>query len=42
MGDGLNYLKKVKKIIEQDGKFPVIVNCGMIYHGMEDITEKFA
>jgi hypothetical protein len=42
MGDGLNYLKKVKKIIEQDGKFPVKVNCGMNYHGMEDITEKFA
>ena len=42
MEDGLNYLKKVKKILEQNGKFPVKVSWGFSYHEMEDITEKFA
>ena len=42
MEDGLNYLKKVKKILEQNGKFPVKVSWGLSYHEMEDITEKFA
>jgi hypothetical protein len=41
MEDGLNYLKKVKKILEQDGKFPVKVSWGLNYHEMKDITEKF-
>ena len=42
MEDGLNYLRKVKKILEQNGKFPVKVSWGLSYHEMEDITEKFA
>ena len=41
MEDGLNYLKKVKKILEQNGKFPVKVSWGLNYHEMKDITEKF-
>ena len=41
MADGLNYLKRVKKILEQDGKFPVKVSWGLNYHEMKDITEKF-
>ena len=39
--DGLEYLKKIKDIIEQDGKFPVKVSWGLNYHEMTDITEKF-
>ena len=42
MEDSLNYLKKVKKILEQNGKFPVKVSWGLNYHEMKDITEKFA
>ena len=41
MKDSLNYLKKVKKILEQNGKFPVKVSWGLNYHEMKDITEKF-
>ena len=41
MEDGLDYLKKVKGILEQDGKFPVKVSWGLNYHEMKDITEKF-
>ena len=41
MEDGLNYLKKVKGILEQDGKYPVKVSWGLNYHEMKDITEKF-
>ena len=41
MEDGLEYLKKIKDIIEQDGKFPVKVSWGLNYHEMKDITEKF-
>jgi len=41
MEDSLNYLKKVKKILEQNGKFPVKVSWGLTYHEMKDITEKF-
>tara|TARA_R110002020_G_scaffold86040_1_gene212220 strand:- start:2655 stop:3929 length:1275 start_codon:yes stop_codon:yes gene_type:complete len=41
MEDGLNYLKKVKDILEQDGKYPVKVSWGLNYHEMKDITEKF-
>ena len=40
MEDGLNYLKKVKKILEQNNKFPVKVSWGLNYHEMKDITEK--
>jgi len=39
--DGLNFLQKVKGIIEQKGKFPVKVGKGWNYHEMKDITEKF-
>jgi len=39
--DGLDFLKKVKDIIEQSGKFPVKVGKGWNYHEMEDITRKF-
>jgi len=42
MEDSLNYLMKVKKILEQNGKFPVKVSWGLNYHKMKDITEKFA
>ena len=41
LDDGLDYLKKVKVILEQDGKYPVKVSRGINYHEMEDITEKF-
>ena len=41
MEDGLDYLKKVKGILEQDGKYPVKVSWGLNYHEMKDITEKF-
>ena len=41
MEDGLEYLKKIKDIVEQDGKFPVKVSWGLNYHEMTDITEKF-
>ncbi len=39
--DGLKFLKKVKGIIEQSGKFPVKVGKGWNYHEMKDITGKF-
>ena len=41
MEDGLNYIKKIKDILEQKGKFPVKVSWGLNYHEMKDITEKF-
>ena len=41
MEDGLDYLKKVKNTLEQDGKYPVKVRWGLNYHEMKDITEKF-
>ena len=41
MEDGLNYIKEVKDILEQKGKFPVKVSWGLNYHEMKDITEKF-
>ena len=41
MEDGLDYLNKVKRILEQDGKYPVKVSWGINYHEMKDITEKF-
>jgi hypothetical protein len=39
--DGLDYLKKVKGILEQEGKYPTKVSMGDNYHEMRDITEKF-
>jgi len=41
MEDGLDYLKKVKDILEQKGKFPLKVSWGLNYHEMKNITEKF-
>jgi len=41
MEDGLDYLKEVKEILEQDSKYPVKVSWGLNYHEMKDITEKF-
>ena len=41
MEDGLDYIKKVKEILEQKDKFPVKVGKGWNYHEMEDITRKF-
>ena len=41
MEDSLTYLSKVKKILEQNDKFPVKVSWGLTYHEMKDITEKF-
>tara|TARA_Y100001963_G_scaffold134375_1_gene194975 strand:- start:208 stop:1479 length:1272 start_codon:yes stop_codon:yes gene_type:complete len=40
-GDGLEFLKKVKRILEQDGKYPTKISMGDNYHTMRDITEKF-
>ena len=39
--DGLDYIMKVKEILEQNGKYPVKVSWGLNYHEMKDITEKF-
>ena len=39
--DGVDFLKRVKNAIEDDGKFPVKIAKGWNYHEMEDITEKF-
>ena len=41
MEDGLDYLEKVKGVLEQKSKFPVKVSWGLNYHEMKDITEKF-
>ena len=38
--DGLEYLKKVKNLLECDGKFPTTSTMGNDYHEMFDITEK--
>ena len=39
--DGLDFIKMVKGIIEQKGKYPVKVARGFNYHEMKDITRKF-
>ena len=39
--DGIDFLNKVKSIIEQKGKYPVKVGKGWNYDDMEDITENF-
>ena len=38
--DGLDFLKSVKRILEQDGVFPTKSSKGLNYHEMEDITER--
>ena len=39
--DGLDFIKKVKGIVECKGKYPVKVAKGSDYHEMKDITRKF-
>ena len=39
--DKLDYLKKVKVILERNGKYPTKVKMGKNYHEMNDITERF-
>ena len=41
ISDGLDYLKNVKEILEQKGKYPTKVSMGNNYHEMKDITERF-
>ena len=38
--DKMGYLKKIKVILEQDGKYPTKIKVGQNYHEMNDITEK--
>ena len=38
--DGLEYLKEVKNILEDNGKYPTRVFMGDNYHEMQEITEK--
>ena len=40
LDDGVDFLKKAKKIIESNGLFPTKTSKGTNYHEMEDITEK--
>jgi hypothetical protein len=39
--DGMKFVKMVKKIIENNGRYPVRVSKGLNYHEMKDITERF-
>ena len=39
--DGLNSIKEIKDIIEQNGRYPTKVSWGKDYDSMVDITEKF-
>ena len=41
MEDGLDFINKVKGIVECKGKYPVKVAKGSNYHEMKDITRKF-
>jgi len=41
LNDGIDFLNKVKGIIEQNDKFPVKVGKGWNYHEMKDITRNF-
>jgi hypothetical protein len=40
--DGLKYLKEVKNILEDGGKYPTRVYMGDNYHEMQEITEKLS
>ena len=40
LDDGVDFLKKTKKIIESNGLFPTKTSKGTNYHEMEDITER--
>lgn len=41
LDDGVECLRNIKELIEQDGKYPTKVSCGINYHKMKDITRKF-
>ena len=41
LDDGLDFIKRVKGIVECKGKYPVKVAKGSNYHEMRDITRKF-
>jgi len=41
LNDGLEFLKKVKDVIERHDKFPTKVSWGPNYHEMKDITGRF-
>ena len=41
LDDGLDFIKRVKGIVECKGKYPVKVAKGSNYHKMKDITGKF-
>jgi hypothetical protein len=41
LDDGLDFIKRVKGIVECKGKYPVKVAKGSNYHEMKDITRKF-
>ena len=41
LDDGLDFIKRVKGIVECKGKYPVKVAKGSDYHEMKDITRKF-
>ena len=41
LDDGLDFIKRVKGIVECKGKYPVKVAKGSNYHKMKDITRKF-
>jgi len=40
LDDGVDFLNKIKEIIESNGLFPTKTSKGTNYHEMEDITEK--
>ncbi len=39
--DGLDFLKNLRKVIDQNGLYPVKIGWGNNYHEMKDVTEKF-
>ena len=39
--DGLDFLKNLRKVIDQNGLYPVKIGWGSNYHKMKDVTEKF-
>jgi hypothetical protein len=39
--DGMEFVRMVKAVVENKGRYPVRVSKGLNYHEMEDITEKF-
>ena len=39
--DGLDFLKNLRKVIDQNGLYPVKIGWGSNYHEMKNVTEKF-